>query len=152
MYNKILSVNSTLTFYLVSSQREFLTIKTVVSGNNLVIFHFFFRHNCNKSLWQNIFLVISHLCASPLVRAPPQLPLSPSSTTCAVDNFQLLIFGNSQSPDKFTGKPTIVSHPTSSQEILKHKSTFTFTLRTIYPSTRSKLSQRRSARLCAAAT
>ena len=82
-------------------------------------------------------LVSSHSFTSPLVRAPPQLPISPSPTTSGVDNFQHLIFGNSQSPDKFTGKPKIVSHPKSSQKSLKHKSTFTFTLRTIYPSTRS---------------
>ena len=53
---------------------------------------------------------------------------------CPVDNLQRLIFGNSQSPDNFTGKPKKVSLPTSSQEIVKQKSmfTFTFTLRTIY--------------------
>ena len=49
---------------------------------------------------------------------------------CAVYYFQRLRFGNSQSPENFTGKPKIVS----SQENLKHKSTFkfTFTLRTVY--------------------
>ena len=31
----------------------------------------------------------------------------------AVDNFQLLIFGNSQSPEKFTGKPRIAILPKS---------------------------------------
>ena len=40
---------------------------------------------------------------------------------CAVDDFQCLIFGNSQSPHKFTGNPKIVSHPTSSQKILKQQ-------------------------------
>ena len=72
-----------------------------------------------------------------MVRVPLQLTLLPSPTTCGVDDFQCLRFGNSQSPNKFTGKPKIVSHPTSTQESLKHKSTLTFTLRTIYPSTRS---------------
>ena len=38
---------------------------------------------------------------------------------CEVYNFQRLIFGNSQSPDRFTGNPKIVSLPTSSQEIVK---------------------------------
>ena len=57
--------------------------------------------------------------------------LFPSPITCAVDYFQRLRFGNSQSPDKFTGKPKIFSHPKNSQESLKQKSTFTFTLRTI---------------------
>ena len=109
----------------------------MVSGKNSVIFCFFFRHNCNKSLWKNIFLVRSQSHTSPLVSAPPQLTLSFSPTTCAVDNFQRLIFDNSQSPNMFTRKPKIVSQPTSSQESLKHKSTFTFTLHTIYPSTSS---------------
>ena len=43
-----------------------------------------------------------------------------SRTTCAIDNFQRLIFVNSQSCDKFTRNPKIVSHPTSSQESLTH--------------------------------
>ena len=43
---------------------------------------------------------------------------------CAVDYFQCLIFGNSQSYDKFVGKPKLVSHPTSSQEILKQQINF----------------------------
>ena len=51
---------------------------------------------------------------------------------CTLDDFQRLRFDNFYSPDKITGKPKIVCHPKSSQEILKHKSTFTFILRTIY--------------------
>ena len=105
MDNTIWLVNSTLFFYPISWQRGFFIIKTVASGKNSVIFGFFFRHNCNKSLWKNIFLVIFHSLTSPLVSAPPQLPLSPSPTTCAVENFQRWIFVKSQSPDKFTGKP-----------------------------------------------
>ena len=98
---------------------------------------FFFRRNFNKSLCKNIFLVISHSRPLPLVGAPPKLTLLPSPTTCAVENFQRLRFVNSQSLDKFTGNPKIVSHSKSSQESLKHQSIFTFTFRTIYPSTRS---------------
>ena len=109
----------------------------MVSGKNSVIFRFFFIHNCNKSLYKNIFLVSSHSCNSHFVPVPPQLTLSPSPITRVVDNSQHLIFGNSQSPGKFTGKPKIVNHPTSSQEILKQKSTLTVILRTIYPYTRS---------------
>ena len=94
----------------------------------------------NKSLCKNIFLVSSRLCTSPLVRASPQLTLSlhlqplQCPVMCAVDNFWRLIFYNSQSPDKFTGNPLIVSLPTSSQESMKCKPTFTFTftLRIIY--------------------
>ena len=40
---------------------------------------------------------------------------------CAVYDIQHVIFGNSQSSDKFTGKPKIFSHPTSSQESLKQQ-------------------------------
>ena len=51
---------------------------------------------------------------------------------CAVDNFQRLKYGNSRSPDKFTGEAKNI--PTSSQESVNQKSTFTFTftLRLIY--------------------
>ena len=44
----------------------------------------------------------------PLVRATPQLTITPSTTTCAVDDFQYLIYCNSQPPEKFTRKPKIV--------------------------------------------
>ena len=98
---------------------------------------FFFWRKFNKSLCKDIILVSSHSRPLTLVCAPPQRKLSPSPTTCAVDNFQRLRFGNSLSPDKFTGNSRIVSHTTSSQESLKHESMFTFTLRTIYPSTRA---------------
>ena len=49
--------------------------------------------------------MILHLRTSPLVRAPTQLALYPSHTTCMVDYLQLLRFGNSQSPKKFTENP-----------------------------------------------
>ena len=116
---------------------SFLIIINSAVREELSYLPFFFRHNCNKSPRKNILLVIMHSCTSSLVRAPPQLPLYPSPTTCVVYDFQHLIFGNSKSPDKFTGKPKIANHPTISQESLKHKSTFKFKLRTIYPSTRS---------------
>ena len=98
---------------------------------------FFFRHNFNKSLCKNIFLLILHLCTSPLGTEPPQLTLFSSPTTCMLDNFQRLIFGNSQSPNKFTGNPKTFSHLKISQERQKHKLMFTFTRPTVYPSTRS---------------
>ena len=98
---------------------------------------FFFRHNCNKSLCKNIYLVSLYSYTSLLVCATPQLTLLNSPNTCLFDDLQRLIFDNSQSPEKFTGEHKIFSHPTSSQESLKHKSTFTFTFRTIYPYTRS---------------
>ena len=136
MHNPIWLVNINLSFCLIILQREFFNNKNSGVREELSYLPFFFWHNCNKSLWKNIFLVSSHSWTSPLVRAPNQLPLLPSTTTCVVDNFQSLRFGNIHSPNKFTGKPKIVSHPKSSQEILKQKSTFTFKLSTIYPSTR----------------
>ena len=69
-----------------------------------MVFCFFFRYNFNKSRCKNIFLVSSHSRTSPLVFAPTQLTISPSSTTCVVDYFQRLRFENIQSPDNFTGK------------------------------------------------
>ena len=86
-----------------------------MSGKNSVIFRFFFRHNCNILLHKKIFLVSSNSCTSTLVCAPPQQKILPSSTTCAVDNFQRLRFGNIWSSDKFTENPKIFSHPTISQ-------------------------------------
>ena len=126
----------------------YLFISLFRKANCFIIINIDFREELNyppfslqtklqKSLWKNIFLVILYSRTSPLVSAPPQLTCFPSPTTCALDDIQRLIFDNSQLPDKFTGKPKIVSHPKSSQGSLKHKSTFTFTLLVIYPSTRS---------------
>ena len=56
-------------------------------------------------MWKNMCLVSSQSRTSPLVSAATQLTLFPSPTTCAVDDFRLLIFGNSHSPDKLTGNP-----------------------------------------------
>ena len=84
---------------------SFLIVKNSGVREELSYLPFFFRHNCNKSLWKNIFLVSLHSRTSSLVHVPPQLPLSPSHNTCAVDDFQRFRFGNSQPPDKFTGEP-----------------------------------------------
>ena len=135
VYNPIWLVNSSLSFYLISLQRDFLILKKVVSGKNSFIFRFFLRHNCNKSLCKNIFLMSSHSCASTFARATTQYTDLPSPTTCMVEDFRRLRFVNIQSHKKFTGKPRIVSHPKSSQESLKHKSIFMFITRTIHPST-----------------
>ena len=73
-------------------------------------------------------------CTSPTETLPFTYHPFNGTWICAVENLQRLRFGNSHSPEKFTWKPKIVSLPTSSQEIVKHKSifTFTFTLHTIY--------------------
>ena len=90
-----------------------------MSGKTSVIIRFFFTHNCNKSLWKNIFLVSSHLrthltfslCTSPTATFPfayhlhsrrfPNLEIRQWSVTKQVHRKAY----NSQSPDKFTGKP-----------------------------------------------
>ena len=135
MYIMILLVNSSQYFYPITSQHEFSNRKTQLCQGIISDVVFFLPTQLQKSLW-NFFLWF-HTRAPYLwsVHLPDRH--SPSPTTCAVDDFQRLRFGNSQSPEKFTGKPKIVSHPTSSQEMLKQKSIFTFTLCTIYPSTRS---------------
>ena len=130
-------VNSSPYFTPLPCNTSFLIVKHSCFREELSGIVFFFRCNFNKSLCKNIFLVSLHSRPLPLVHAPPQMILSPSPTTCTVDYLQPLIFGNSQSTDKFTGNPRIVSHPTSSQERLKHESMFKFTLRTIYPYMRS---------------
>ena len=73
-------------------------------------------------------------CTSPTDTSPFTYHPFNGPVMCAVDNFQRLRFGNSQSPDKFTGKPKIVSFLTSSQDSVKQKSMFMFTVtsRTIY--------------------
>ena len=104
-------------FTLLPRNASFLIVKNSVVREELIDF--------NKSLCRNIFLVSLRFCESPLVRAPPNwhfllhLPPLQRPGICAVDNFQHLRFGSLQ---------------TSSQESVKHTSTFTFifTLRTIY--------------------
>ena len=93
------------------------------------------NHCARTYFWE---LTLVHLtvgsCTSPTDTSPFTYHPFNGPGMCAVYNFQRLIFVNSQSPDKFTRKPKIVSLPTISQESLKHKSTFTLTfkLRKIY--------------------
>ena len=122
---------------LLTCNASFLTVKNSCVREEHSDVVFFFQRSFNKLICKKIFLVISHSRPLPLVRAPTQLTLFPSPTTCAVENFQCLRFGNSQSTNKFTGNPKIVCHLKISQENLKHKSMVKFTLRTIYPYTRS---------------
>ena len=100
MYNTTLLVNSSLSFYLISSQREFSNCKN--SGVREEV------SDVNKSLCKNILLVRSRLCTSPLVCAPPQLTLFTSPTTPSmpqhVHGRQFPTLYIWQSPEKFTGK------------------------------------------------
>ena len=63
----------TLSFYVVSSQREFSNRKN--SGVREEV------SDVKKSLCKNILFVSLRLCTSPLVRATPQLTLFTSPTT-----------------------------------------------------------------------
>ena len=91
---------------------SFLILKHSCVREELSDVVFFFQCNFNKPLCKNIFLVSFHLHNS---CAPPQLIIFPSTNICAVEDIQRLRFGISKSPDKFTGKPKIVSHPKISQ-------------------------------------
>ena len=73
VFNTILLVTRSLSFYLITSQREFSNRKKSCVKEEL--------SDVNKSLCKNIFLVSTHLCTSPLVRAPIQLKISISPTT-----------------------------------------------------------------------
>ena len=103
MCNTILLVNSSLSFYLITLQRDFPIVKNSCVREEV--------SDVNKSLSKNIFLVSLRLCILPLVRAPPQLTLltSPTtpSTTWHVRGRQFSTLDICQSPDKFTGKRKI---------------------------------------------
>ena len=66
---------------------SFLIVKNSCVREELIDLTFFSRHNFNRSLCKNIFLVSSHSRYLPLVRAHPQLTLPPSPT-----NFRLCPF------------------------------------------------------------
>ena len=70
-----------LYFYPISPQREFFNKKNSCSREEISDLPFFFRHNCNKSLWKNLFLMSYNSGPSTLVRATFQLKLSPSPTS-----------------------------------------------------------------------
>ena len=100
MYITIWLVNSSLYFYLISSQCDFSNRKN--SGVREEVSYL------KKSLCKNILLVSSRLCTSSLVRAPPQLTLFISSTTPSTPRHmrgrQLPTLEIWQSPGNFTGK------------------------------------------------
>ena len=77
MYNTILLVNITLYFISLVQNSSFSIIKNSCVREELIDLPFFFRHNCNKSMWKNIFLVSLNSKTSPLVHSPPQLKLFP---------------------------------------------------------------------------
>ena len=60
-------------------------------------------------------------CTSPIDISPFTYHPFNNPGMCTVANFQCLRIVIGQSPDKFTGKPKLVSHPNNSQEILKQK-------------------------------
>ena len=117
MYTTIWLVDRSPSFYLISSQHEFYNSKTVVSGKKSVMSK---NHCARTSCWW-VCACAPHLLFVHLPNWHFSLHLPPLQRPgmCEVDNFQHLRFGNL---------------PTSSQESVKHKSTFTFTfkVRTIY--------------------
>ena len=132
MYSTIWLVNSTLYFFpLVRNASSLIIINSCVR-EELSDIMFFLQPQLQQITVGEHFFVQFKRAHLKNICAPPQLTISPSPTTCAVDYLQRLIFGNSQSPENFTGNPKIVNQPTSSQEIWKHKPTFTFTLCNIY--------------------
>ena len=100
--NLIWLVNSSLSFYLISSQRDFSNRK---------------KQWCQgRTKWCQKITVLEHLvgefalvhlnfgsCTSPTDTFPFTYHPFNGPGMCAVDNLQRLIFGNSRSPDKFTG-------------------------------------------------
>ena len=129
MYNTIWSINCSLSFHLITLKSEFSNRKKQLCQRR--------TQWCQQiTVKEHIFgeFALVHLnfgsCTSPTDTPPFTYHPFNGPGMCAVENYQCLIFGNSQWPDKFTGKPKIVS----SQESVKHKSTFTFTftLCTIY--------------------
>ena len=119
----IWSFNNSPFFYVITSQCKFSNSKTQLCQG--------------RTQWCCVFLQIKlqqitvqeHIFGD-FALAPINFSLCASPTDtfsftyhpiCEVNDFQRLIFGNSQSYGKFTGKPKIVSHPTSSQESLKQQ-------------------------------
>ena len=98
MYNTIWLVNRSLSFYVISSQREFSNRKKSCVREEV--------SDVNKSLWKNILLVSSFLCTSSFVHAPPQLTLFTSPTSPSTPRHmrgrQFPTLEIWQSPDKFT--------------------------------------------------
>ena len=103
-------MNRSVSFTPLTCNKIFLIVKHSCFREKLSDVLFFFRQKFNKSLCKNIFLLSLHLCPSLLVRAPPQLTLSPSNTTlCAPQTISNV------------WDLTTVSHPKSLQEILKQQ-------------------------------
>ena len=126
-------VNSSLYFYPITPEREFSNCEMQLYQGR--------TQWCQQiTVQEHIFgeFVIVHLTFGSWTSLTDTFPFTyhpfNGPSMCAVDNFQPLIFGNNQSPDKLTGKPKIASLPKILQESVKQKSTltFTFTLRTIY--------------------
>ena len=71
---------------------SFLIVKNSCVKEELIDLSLFFRHNSNRSLCKNIFLVSSHSLPLPLVHAPPQLTLFPSPTIFRLCPFPTIYF------------------------------------------------------------
>ena len=105
-------VNSSLYFYSITSQHNISNRKIQLCQGR--------TEWCQQiTVQEHLFdeFVLVHLtfgsCTSPTETSPFTYHPFNGPGMCAVDNFQRLIFGNSQSPENFKRKPEIVSLPTS---------------------------------------
>ena len=131
MYIIIWLVNSSLSFYLITFQREFYNRKKQLCQART---HQFQQITVQENLFGDFAIVHLNfdLCTSPTDTFPFTYQPHNVPRMCKVVNFQRLRFDNSQSPDKYTGKPKIVSLPKNSKEGVKKRTfMFTFILRTI---------------------
>ena len=122
MYITIWLVKSSLSFYPITSQREFYNRKTQLCQGR--------TQWCQQiTVQEHIFgeFAIVHLTCGFCTSATDIFPFTYhpfiGPGMCAVENFQKLRFGNSQSPDKFTENPkrtTITKNPPMGRRISRH--------------------------------
>ena len=108
MYITIWLVNSSLYFYLITSQREFPNRITQLCQRRTQWCQQITVQEHHFSEFALVHLWFLHL---PNWDFPLHLPPLQWPGICAVDNLRCLMFFNSQSPENFTGKPKIVSFP-----------------------------------------
>ena len=123
MYITIWLVKSSLSFYPITSQREFSNRKTQLCQGR--------TQWCKQiTVQEHIFgeFALVHLafglCTSPTDTFPFIYHPLNGPSMYVVDSFQRLRFDNSQSPDKFTGKPkrtTIITKPPMGRRIRRQE-------------------------------
>ena len=111
-------VNSSPSFYPIILQRKFYNSKKQLYQG---ITQWCQKITVQEHLFGEFTLVhlTFGLCTSPTDNSSFTYHSFNGPNMCAVENFQRLRFGNSQSTDKFKGKPKIVSLPKISQQCLR---------------------------------